>query len=53
MRKLLKQFPTKNWTKGSLDSLITCYFWLLVNGFLKWEISHHLLTLRCHVLWNY
>jgi len=21
---LLKQFPQKNWTKGSLDSLITC-----------------------------
>jgi len=24
MCKLLKQFPQKNWTKGGLDSLITC-----------------------------
>jgi len=23
-RKLLKQFPQKNWTKGSSDSLIMC-----------------------------
>jgi len=24
MRKLRKQFPWKNWTKGGSDSLITC-----------------------------
>jgi len=24
MRKLLKQFPQKNWTKGGLHSLIMC-----------------------------
>jgi len=24
MRKLLQQFPQKNWTIGGLDSLVTC-----------------------------